>query len=586
MAREQKTGQTFVLVAIGLVTGAVTAGMYKHGGYPGPVAATAAIAIYVLLLTAHALIARAGRNAANAAAQAPGADLRASDVQRRREGLADGVQAHVNSLRAAHVADRRVGSRLQAATSPPLPPFAPTAQEDTMLLREAVGARLSARPGDPQLSPAAQALIDGQPNPQFGMHDYWSFRPAAPRLDLPLVAEERELAPNVDPALTGATAEADLLATQRTADKPASSPREADVEMIQDAIKRLLLEVNAAEAQNGPAAGRAESKRPSRATAAKPAASTKLPDQEPSIDGSIEALRIAAQSMRAAKLPITGGSARMSAMPSPELPAWSPAPGTSTPVRAIAGAIMAGRIDVALEPIMALEDQRTRHYEVSIRLRGESGEVLDPNAEGVELRGTGLLPLFDCANVARTAAMARRLEDRGRQGSLFSSFNGESLSDDRFLGNLAETLHQRAAFATQLVLSFAQSDVRDFSPSEWDTLADMRALGVRFALNGVTHLDMDFEALAEAGFSFVKLDADVFLKGLPTAGGHIPAGDVCRHLAKLGLTLVVEQIANEEKLARVFGFGVLLGQGQLFGGPRAVRSLGVASAPVAGEAAA
>jgi cyclic-di-GMP phosphodiesterase TipF (flagellum assembly factor) len=247
-------------------------------------------------------------------------------------------------------------------------------------------------------------------------------------------------------------------------------------------------------------------------------------------------------------------------------------------VRSIADAITAGRIDVSLEPIMSLEDQRTQHFEVSIRLRNEAGEPLDPYGEGIELRGTGLLPLFDCANVARTAAMARRLEERGKPGSVFSAFNGESLTDDRFLGNLAETLHQRSSFATQLVLSFTQSDVRDFAPSEWDTLADMRSLGFRFALTGVTHLDMDFEALAEAGFTFVKLDADVFLRGLPTAGGHIPANDICRHLAKLGLTLVVEHIDDAEKLARIFGFGVLLGQGQLFGGPRPVKAQAV-SAP-------
>jgi cyclic-di-GMP phosphodiesterase TipF (flagellum assembly factor) len=39
-----------------------------------------------------------------------------------------------------------------------------------------------------------------------------------------------------------------------------------------------------------------------------------------------------------------------------------------------------------------------------------------------------------------------------------------------------------------------------------------------------------------------------------------------------GLTLVVEHIDDQDKLARVFGFGVLLGQGQLFGGARPVRA--------------
>jgi cyclic-di-GMP phosphodiesterase TipF (flagellum assembly factor) len=445
-----------------------------------------------------------------------------------------------------------------------------------MLAREAAALRSTPRREEPVLSPAAHALMQGDPSPQ-AIHDYWSFRPAAPRLDLPpLVAGGAPLGIPEPPLPGTATSPAPQSVAPSV---PAAAPvRESDVEVIQDAIKKLLQEVNAAELQSG-ANGKGEA-------SAKPRTAAPV-KHDSALDGSIEALRLAAQTMRAAKMPLTAAPPRPQAAPTAatasEQQTWAPTPGTPFPVRAIAGAIMAGRIDVALEPIMGLEDQKTRHYEVSIRLRNEAGEFLNHNGEGVELRGTGLLPLFDCASITRTAAMARRLEERGKPGSLFAAFNGESLGDDRFLGGLAETLHQRASFATQLVLAFSQSDVRDFSPSEWDTLADMRSLGFRFALSGVTDLDMDFEALAEAGFGFIKLDADIFLKGLPTGSGHIPASDICRHLAKLGLTLVVERIDNEEKLAHVFGFGVLLGQGRLFGGPRPVKSLAV---PVGGEAAA
>ncbi|MGE0024822.1 MAG: hypothetical protein AB7S70_14455, partial [Hyphomicrobium sp.] len=62
------------------------------------------------------------------------------------------------------------------------------------------------------------------------------------------------------------------------------------------------------------------------------------------------------------------------------------------------------------------------------------------------------------------------------------------------------------------------------------------------------------------------------LEGLPAPSGRISSADVCRHLAQHGMTLVVDHIDDDDKLARVFGFGVLLGQGQLFGGPRPVRA--------------
>jgi cyclic-di-GMP phosphodiesterase TipF (flagellum assembly factor) len=345
-------------------------------------------------------------------------------------------------------------------------------------------------------------------------------------------------------------------------------PREADVEVIQDAIKRLLEEVNAAEAQ-------ATQMRIDGAAAQEAA----LPSEQ--VEYSVDALKMAAQAMRVA-------GQKAEAMPPPvpqtlpDLPPFVAQPQqwavgqTLHPSQAraqlLSDAIKAGRIDVRLEPILGLEDQQTRHYEVSVRLRDATGAPMDVDGTGPDLRGTGLLPLFDSVRVTRTAAVARRLEERGKSGSIFSSFNGESVVDEGFLGELAETLHQRASLAAQLVLSFTQADVRGFAAAEWDSLADMRALGFRFALSDITDLDMDFEALAEQGFAFVKLDADVFLKGLPAANGTIPSSDVCRHLAKLGLTLVVEHIDHQDKLARIFGFGVLLGQGQLFGGPRPVRS--------------
>ena len=75
-----------------------------------------------------------------------------------------------------------------------------------------------------------------------------------------------------------------------------------------------------------------------------------------------------------------------------------------------------------------------------------------------------------------------------------------------------------------------------FTPGHARRSATWRPLGFRFALEEVTDLDMDFAGLKDMGFAFVKLDAPVFLDGLPAAGGRMPASDICRHLADFGLT--------------------------------------------------
>ena len=69
----------------------------------------------------------------------------------------------------------------------------------------------------------------------------------------------------------------------------------------------------------------------------------------------------------------------------------------------------------------------------------------------------------------------------------------------------------------------------------------------------------------------MRLDAQVFLDGLPGPHGDVPASDLCRYLSRLGFALIVGRIADERQLVKVLGFGALLGQGRLFGAPRPVR---------------
>lgn len=349
-----------------------------------------------------------------------------------------------------------------------------------------------------------------------------------------------------------------------------TGPSDYDVEMIQGLIRKLAAEVNAAEKarQNPPAQ-----------------------DELPNIESSLEALRVTADTMRdvSTSPPTAFGRRTSTPLPAasyePTAP-WLPMPAVERqPVgpmharlAALAEAITARRADVLLEPILGLEDHRPRHYEVSLRLRDAAGGVLATDGALESLREAGLLPILDATRMARTAQVARRLRERGKTGAVFSEVDGGSLTNDQFLRDFSEAYGARDAFSGQLVLTLAQSAVRRFTRRDWMVIDDLRDLGFQFALQAVTDLDMDFEGLRGHGFAFVKLDADVFLHGLPAPAGTIPASDICRHLAELGLTLIVGAIEDETRLAQVFGFGVLYGQGRLFGGPRPMKAEALAAA--------
>lgn len=243
----------------------------------------------------------------------------------------------------------------------------------------------------------------------------------------------------------------------------------------------------------------------------------------------------------------------------------------------VAEAIEAGRVEVFLEPILDLARQQPSHYEVTVCLRDADGTEIGAGDDMADGRTSSALPLLDSVRLSRTAQVARLLEERRKPGSVFSTFSGQSLASDEFLGTFADTFEANETLAHQLVLTFAQSDVRGFRGPQWSMLQEMRDLGFRFALRAVTDLDMDFEPLARAGFAFAKLDAEVFLEGMTAPGAIISSADICNYLADQGLAVVVEHIDDESRRSRVFASGVQLGQGQLFGGPRLMKASALAA---------
>lgn len=239
-------------------------------------------------------------------------------------------------------------------------------------------------------------------------------------------------------------------------------------------------------------------------------------------------------------------------------------------VAAITRAVETGRMDVLLSPIVGLMTHEVTHYDIKVRLKSETGAYFDSPEQDLVLAGSDVLALFDSARLTRAASLARRLDSRGKSGSLMSEVAGMSLSNGGFLDTFAKIYEDRERIAGQLVLTFSQADVDRFSPSAWQALSDMHAFGFRFALDHLEHLDVDFTVLSKRGFAFAKLDAAVLLAGMPSRDRFVPVDEVCREIAGAGLTLIADAIDSEATRARLFGFGVLFGQGQLFGGGRLV----------------
>ena len=481
------------------------------------------------------------------------------------------------------------------------------------------------RQDQPRPETAAKAAASGQVpvetalwpgnvvSPTDPMRDPWAFRPKDGSAGLPAgrpVAEHGELPSALPSSLDG------------------------DLEMVQRKIKALADEVNAVELGRdrpsntasmhgvGPAIEksvgalkataesmrdkpRAPSPRPKRAVASDPVpapAAAAQPAQPPlpmqsqpmqsqSLQGVPFEFLIPATAERiAVSTPDTAAPAGAPPVPemsepddlpvfefAPPAPiaapvAAAPAPAPFNPrLLAIAAAIENGAMDVFLSPIVALQTHQVSHYDVTVRLKGTNGSYIEGAEQELQLAGNDMLALFDTARLKRSAALAARLDAHNKPGSLLSPVNGPSLTNGEFLETFAHAFEARDRISSQLVLTFTQADVEMFSASAWQALSNMHAFGFRFALAQIDHLAMDFAGLAKRGFAFMRLEARALVDGLPARDRFVGPDELCKMLAGAGMTLVADTIDDEAIRARVFGFGILYGQGRLFGGARQVK---------------
>lgn len=576
MPKQNGIADLIVKGAIALVTAAFFIGAFLQFQVTFWLALIAALSVYIMLLMLHALMRRSeredtlvsevsrlegevarlrGGGRLQAADTAPAPAPTAAFTAARQRGVVKSAAAAppppAPASAAPPVSARDFAPPARDFTAPARDMAAPTTERESQLSTRRMSSRVSEPPQrrEPVLSTMQLGADDttlradqapslshwpAPPATSDSVQDYWPARSAKPSLPEAPRAERREPAP------------------------PPAAERDTDLDAVHGMIKRLSDEVSVA------GEGLHELTPP--------------PRQESALRASLNALQSTASAMRAS---------RKKAPHAPLAPAAARREGASAPppimaaharLASLADAVTAGRVDVALSPIVGLADHQVHYYEVIARPCDERGVPLPVSARDPQLATAGLLPLLDTTRLSQSARVARSLAERGQERCLFASASAESLATDRFLDELADVYREREALAGELVLTFAQSDIRTFGGSEWSALTDMRDLGFRFGIEDVTDFDYEFTALCAAGFAFVKLEAGTLLGGLASPNGVMPAGEVCRNLGELGLTLLVSRIDDEATRAQVLEAGVPLGQGQLFGPPLSVPGDGYAAA--------
>ncbi|HEX2216701.1 MAG TPA: EAL domain-containing protein [Xanthobacteraceae bacterium] len=236
----------------------------------------------------------------------------------------------------------------------------------------------------------------------------------------------------------------------------------------------------------------------------------------------------------------------------------------------IRAAVEENRVDLYLQPIVALPQRKVRHYEAVARVRTGGGTLLSRS----DLRAferSGFMPRLDNLMLLRSVQVARRLSARSRDVALFQAVSGATLADAEFFAQMLDFLAANRALAPCLILQIAQSTFRRAGAAEQGAMAQITSLGFRFALDRADDLQIEPRQLAAQGFRYVKVPAALLLNRAASEKADIHAWDFANLLARYGVDLIVDEIDTEGTVVDLLDHDVRFGQGSLFAAPRPVR---------------
>ena len=250
-------------------------------------------------------------------------------------------------------------------------------------------------------------------------------------------------------------------------------------------------------------------------------------------------------------------------------PAFVAAP-PETVLEDLREAIEANRIDLYLRPIVTLPDRKLRYYDASTRIRTGADAFMAPSDYLPLAEREHLMPRIDNVMLVKCVQLLRRVGSDSRLKGVFCNLSAQSLRDRDFFPELVEFIEENSALSDSLTFQVSQRAVLDLGADELAGLKSLGKLGFVFSLDHVANLDVDFAALRDHFFRYVKIEAKTLLHDLDEAGASVPAADMTRFLERFDLKLIAEKVDDEASLSRLIEYGVDLAEGDLFGNPRPV----------------
>jgi diguanylate cyclase (GGDEF)-like protein len=236
----------------------------------------------------------------------------------------------------------------------------------------------------------------------------------------------------------------------------------------------------------------------------------------------------------------------------------------------IRNAITQNRLSLATQPIQSLSDGVVQRFELLLRMRGESGELLPARSFIGVAERSGMIQELDRWVVGQALDLLGERERAGHPVSLHVNLSGASLTDISVLEYIERRLDEGDADPARCTFEITQTArIEDLETAA--SFADrLTEFGCEVAIDDYGSGFGPFEYLKRFPFDVIKIDGS-FVRDLPENDADQLTVQAIVGIAQgLGKQTIAEFVEDEATAQMLRAYGVDMAQGYHLGPPVSV----------------
>jgi len=250
-------------------------------------------------------------------------------------------------------------------------------------------------------------------------------------------------------------------------------------------------------------------------------------------------------------------------------------------LRDVRSALEQGRVDLHLQPIVSLPQRRVAFYEGLSRLRRPDGSLIMPAEFMDAARRARMLGVLDTLNLFRCVQIVRRLAERDRRIGIFCNISAASLDDDKVFPFFLDFMSENRDLSGAVIFELSAEHFETRSRQMRENMDQLSAMGFRFSIDGTPTVGLDLPRLQDAGVRFAKVEGENLVDQLRNSQGPRPVSalnarisgeDVSAVFARYGVTLVADQLENEDTVVELLEYDIPFAQGEIIGPARPIKA--------------